>query len=120
LSLAEIQALHSSLQQISDILGKIDRQVDTVHEKTPRTITEVREIEYIFYRVSSILQRMGLPPQIDQAINQIQKLIMIIRMLTSLMRFIQMFSVYGGIMAFLSAFGMALTMQDMSLEAQSR
>ena len=45
-----------------------------------RVQSTVRQVEFLIYRIFSLLGRLGLPEQIDQAIAKLQRLIMTIRL----------------------------------------
>jgi hypothetical protein len=48
-------------------------------------LSNARQLEFILYRTFGLLNRLGLPSEINQAIIQIQRLIMMIRLLHTTM-----------------------------------
>jgi len=48
---------------------------------TEMTYSELRKLETVLYRTLGFMQKMGLPPEVDGAIQAIQRLIMNIRLL---------------------------------------
>lgn len=42
-------------------------------------MTELRKVERLLFRTLSLFERMGLSPDVQQAINQLQRLIMTVR-----------------------------------------
>jgi len=109
--MGEIQQVHEMLIKIDSLLSSIETKTESVDKKTERISgrgSELKEIEYIFYRVSSIMRRMGLPEDIDRAITQLQKAILTVRMLTTALYYLESGTPYGWAMAILGAVGAAL------------
>lgn len=44
-------------------------------------MTELKRVERLIFRILGLIQRMGLPPEIEMAIRKVQQLIMTLRML---------------------------------------
>ena len=116
MSLSEAQQIYQTCIQIDALLDKIESKMSKTEEKTARVIfykDDLREIEYIFYRVTSLMARMGLPPEIDRAISQLQRLIVTIRALTMTMHYFQMATPAGWVLGLLGVISSALTVESM-------
>lgn len=73
-------------------VGEVD--ID-VRASTTRVHGEVREIEYILFRTLSVMNRLGLPPEIDAAIQKIQKIIFLVRLMHSVLLYLSLSTPYG-------------------------
>jgi hypothetical protein len=113
-SLGEIGELYSTLQEIDVMLGRLEVKTSTLRATTVHAIGGLREVEYLFYRLSSLLSRLGLPPEVDDAINKIQRMILMIRILHTTMIFLQTDTTYGLIMGIISGGGAVLSSIDFS------
>jgi uncharacterized protein YaaW (UPF0174 family) len=83
-------------------------------------VSEIRRLETLLYRSLALAKRLGLPENINQAISQIQRLTMVIRMLHTAIIALQAAS--GPIGWALAGVGIAsagLTIIDMSYEASN-
>jgi hypothetical protein len=114
MSLGEIGQVYSVLQEIDVILGKLEVKTNTLRTETVHVVGALREVEYMFYRISSLLSRLGLPPEVDEAINKIQRLILMIRLLHTTMIFLQTDTTYGLMMGIISGGGAVLSSIDFS------
>jgi len=70
---------------------------------------EAREVEYILYRTMSILNRLGLPPEFDEAIQKIERMIMVVRALHTTLVLLELGTPEGQIMAALSGIGAGIS-----------
>ncbi len=108
-NLGDIQQLYSNLQQIDDLLGKVQVKTETLRTETAHASGELREIEYLFYRVTSLMGRMGLPPEMDRAIMLIQRMVLMVRMLHSAIMLMEMTTPYGLVLGLVSLASAGLT-----------
>jgi len=98
----EIAELYSILQEICVMVDKFEVKTETLRMETEHAIGNLREVEYLLYRTVSLLGRLGLPPDIDKAIQIIQRMILTIRMLHTTLIFAQMGTPYGWALAAIS------------------
>ncbi len=79
--------------------GEVDYEI---RASTQRVNGDLREVEYILFRSLSLMGRLGLPPEIDAAVNKIQRVIYLLRVMHSTMMFLQATTWYGLAMAILT------------------
>lgn len=108
MSLGEATELFQSLAEIDKLLSQIQIKTNTLHAEMPHTLGNLREIEYLLYRTSSLLGRLGLPPELDKAIMIVQRMILMIRMLHSAIILAESSTPYGWILAGISAATLAV------------
>jgi hypothetical protein len=113
MSSGEILQLYSTLQEISVLLNNITIKVETLRAEAGHARGDLREVEYIIYRVTSLLRRMGLPAEIDQAIDKVQKLIFAVRVLHTTIILLESTSNFGFILGIISGIGAIVTMGSM-------
>jgi hypothetical protein len=111
-SLGEVSEIYATLQEIDVMLGKMDVKIESLKVEAGHCTSEAREAEYIFYRLTSLMTRMGLPPQINQAMQKIERMILIIRMMHSAFIFLESTTPYGLILGILTIGGLAITSTD--------
>lgn len=112
MSLGEATELYGTLQEIDVLLGKLAVKTETVKTEAGHAVGQVREVEYIFYRLTSLMSRMGLPPQIDSAIQKLQKMVLTIRMLHTAFILLESTTPYGWILGVISIGAVAITSSD--------
>jgi hypothetical protein len=97
-------------------------QVDRLRANMGECRGELREMEYILYRTTSIMSRLGLPPQVQQTIQTIERAIMMVRILHSAMIYLEMGTPLGWILGLLSvtSFGISLTTEFTTAYDQQR
>ena len=84
--------------------------------------SEIRKLQTLLFRTFSIIRRLGLPENIEQAITTIQRLIMIIRLLhTTMIAFEAATGPIGYALAGLGVIyaGVAMTNLDLTQEIRS-
>jgi hypothetical protein len=84
-------------------------QVDKLRANFGQCRGELREVEYILYRTVSLINRLGLPPEVDQAIQKLERLIMIIRMLHTTFALLELTTAEGQVLAAISGVGLAVS-----------
>jgi hypothetical protein len=84
-------------------------QVDKLRANFGQCRGELREVEYILYRTVSVINRLGLPPEVDQAIQKLERLIMIIRMLHTTFALLELTTPEGQVLAAISGVGLAVS-----------
>lgn len=91
------------------MLGKIEIKTETVRAEAGHATGAVRELEYAFYRVTSLLSRMGFPKEVQQVIQTVQKLILIVRMLHTTLIFLERGTTYGLFLGLVTLIGAGIT-----------
>jgi len=74
-SVSELPQIISALQEIDVMIGKLEVKTETLRTKAGHAKGTLRECEYIFFRISSLLSRMGLPPEMDAAIDKMRQML---------------------------------------------
>lgn len=74
-SLNEIQQIRAELEQIRAIVTELEPKL----EKAPRQLATFRELERVALRYLVLAKRMGLPEDVDRAINFITRLVVVAR-----------------------------------------
>jgi hypothetical protein len=109
------------LSEIVSTLGQLENRttrIESEGDKLARQILTMQELTRIMYRLMAILRRLGLPPEMERAIGQISRLIMITRMLLMAFKMIELSSPYGWIMGILGIAVAGLSVGDEMMEAQ--
>lgn len=70
---------------------------------------EFRELEYLTYRVISVLGRLGLPPKIDACLTKIQQVILAVRLLHTSLMLLESSTPYGWALAAVSLVSAGIT-----------
>jgi len=117
-SFGEIQQIYRMLKDIDELIRGIDVKTEELRANMGKARGEFREVEYILYRVTSLLNRMGLPPSIAQAIQKIEGMIMVTRMLHSTMILMESTTPYGWILGIISGVGAAVSGIDLTMETR--
>jgi len=116
MSLAEVQQVYSMLQRINELLKDVEVRSDKVGAKvkTLRIKDDLREIEYLFFRVTTFMKQMGLPPEVSTAIFQLQRLAMAIRSVHTAWTFLTVStpSPYTMAMGVITLVGLALSFAE--------
>jgi hypothetical protein len=84
------------------------RKIETLRVETAHATGELRELEYLFYRTTSIFRRMGLPEDVNRALGLLQRMILVARMVHTTMIFLEMSTPYGWTLAMITTVAMAL------------
>jgi hypothetical protein len=115
-SLAETQQIYNLLLEIDALLKNVEiktKQLNSEFPQTQKSVMTFREMEYIAFRVTSLLNRMGLPPVYDRLISHLQKLILMIRIAhSSLMLLEAKLTPFGAIKAAFGFASLGLTIYD--------
>jgi len=93
------------------------QQVDKLRANFGQARGEFREFEYILYRTMSLINRMGLPPNIEQGIQKLERMIMTIRILHSSMVLFEIGTPYGWILGLISGITAAISISDLMLSS---
>ena len=101
--------MYQTFQAIDMLIDKINLKAERLRAEVGTVRGPLREIEYLFYRISSLLSRMGLPPEIDKAINTLQRLILTIRLVHSAMIYLQTGTPYGLLLGLLTIGGATIS-----------
>jgi hypothetical protein len=84
-----------------------------------RTYDDVRKLETLLYRSFSLLNRLGLPANIDQAIMKVQRLAMTIRLLhTSMLALEAASGPLGWALAIVGGISAAVSVGDLMMETR--
>jgi hypothetical protein len=111
MSLGEAQALYNALEEIEVLINNIEQQ--TLRMEGAHVLGNMREVEYILFRVTSLMGRLGLPKQVDAAINKLQHLILVARMLHSTLRYLESGTTFGLIVGILTFAGSLVAASSM-------
>jgi len=96
-------------------IAEATEQVDKLRANFGEARGELREMEYVLYRTTSMLHRLGLPPEIEQGIQKVERMIMMVRMLHSAMVYFEAGTPLGWILAIISGFALAASASDFAL-----
>ena len=88
-SLSDIQQIHGMLQEISKLLDEVDTKTDNVTKKTGASTESFRKLEMVALRYLTIVRQLGLPEDVNQAIQTVASLIVILRQLQMTINIIQ-------------------------------
>jgi hypothetical protein len=83
MSLSETQQIYEILTQIDAILKGINLATEKLEQKAPavqRSTNEFRQLERLALRYLVLARRLGLPPEIDNAVTKISQMIVTIEM----------------------------------------
>lgn len=84
MSLAETQEIMQVVQEIMRLLDGVEIKTTKITEKAPqleKTVDTFRELERLALRYLTLSQKLGLPSDINQAIEVISRLIVMAKML---------------------------------------
>jgi hypothetical protein len=98
-------------------MDEANRQVAGLRANVGQARGELRELEYILYRTTSLMHRIGLPPEINYGIEQIQRMILMVRMLHSTLMYLQMGTPFGIVVGIISALSVGATYSISSYDA---
>ena len=79
-SLGDIQQIHGMLQEISRLLDEVDTKTEIVTTKSASTTRSLMQLEQVTLRYLVLARSMGLPDDVDNAIQLVTRLITTIRM----------------------------------------
>ena len=124
----EFAQLAQRLDIAGDLGGPEECDVPQVHDMK-QAVTELRqesnnatltlrETEYVLYRVTGQLDKLGLPPDVKAAINQAQQLIFTVRMLHGALIALETGTTFGWIRAALNIVGTITTLSVMELQGR--
>jgi hypothetical protein len=99
---------------VSSNIREARDQVDKLRANIVSIRSEVRELEYILYRTTSLLSRLGLPPEVAKVIQEIERMIMTLRILHSTMVYFEMGTPLGWILGAISGISGSIMAFDMS------
>lgn len=113
--LSEIQQAYVILQQIDKLLADIELKINTIEGKRPQlesTLRTFQQVERLALRYLVLAQRMGLPEDVDSAINLIARLITSIRMLQISLSMLYATNPVTAAIGVAGLFGSAVTLTD--------
>ena len=114
MSIEELPGLISQLNECMALLGTVENKALTVRAEVGHVEGDLRELEYIFYRLSSLLQRMGLPKEVNDVIEKIQKMILVARIAHSALILLESSTPYGLIIGIITGAGAILTYMEVA------
>ena len=100
-------------------INEATEQVNSLKANVGRVTGEIREMEYILYRTTGMLQKLGLSPDVEQGIRQIQRMILILRMLHSTMIYFEMGTPLGWALFLISGMSTVATFGDFATDVRS-
>jgi hypothetical protein len=86
-------------------IKEVTRDVETLRVETAHATGTLHEMEYLLYRTESILRRMGLSKGVAEAMAQIQRMTLLVRMLHSTFILLQSATPFGQILGVLTLMG---------------
>lgn len=116
MSLGEIQQIYELLTKINDSLGDVDAKVTTLDRETPAIAQQSLTLQQairIAFRFNSTLSHMGLPPNVQQSISILQRMVFMMEMAYHSARLLQMGTPYGLIVGVLGGISVALSATDL-------
>jgi len=108
--------MYEFLGKIDKILSKIDSKAIGARARTKQLTGAIRELEYITYRTLSVLQRMGLPDNLSNAMSKIQKMILTVMVLHRALMWLQSTTMYGQIMGVITIASGVINATDLMAE----
>jgi hypothetical protein len=87
-------------------------QVDKLRANVGQCRGELREMEYVLYRTTSVLSRLGLPLEVEKATQKIERMIMMVRIFHSATMYLEMGTPEGWILGIISAVSFAISLAD--------
>lgn len=91
------------------------KRIETLRVETEHATVSLRELEYLFYRTTSTMRRMGLSEEATKALEILQRMIFMVRVLHTTMIFLEMSTPYGWALGILSGLGAAMSASDLAL-----
>lgn len=91
------------------MLFNMSLKVGTLKVEAGHAAGELREVEYILFRTISILRRMGLPENVQQAIQILAHLVLVTRLAHTAFIMMQSMTPYGWITAGISLASAGIT-----------
>lgn len=82
--MSQIQEAYQTLAEIDRLLADIELKITKIEGQAPtleRNLDTFRQVERLALRWLAIARRMGLPEEVDAAVNRIAQLITSLRML---------------------------------------
>jgi len=117
----QIELENSQLfQNLKETFGKVRQEMPSNIEDAKRELHDLKEsvlmvdltfrqYERVLYRILALTQRLGLPPEAEEAIRMIQRVVMAIRMLDVSLSMLEMSTPYGIISGVIGLVGVGLT-----------
>ena len=81
---------------------------------TSKLVDNSRQMERVLFRALALAQRLGLPENIDSAINKIQEMVMMVRLLHGALLMVESATPYGWAMALMSVMSSSLTTAELT------
>jgi hypothetical protein len=94
------------------------RDVDKLRVNIAQARGELREMEYILFRTTSMLNKMGLPPDIQKDIQIFERTIMVIRMLHSTWIYFELGTPIGLILGLIGLASFGLSAGSLIVDAE--
>ena len=83
MSLSETQEIMSVLQEIMALLNNVEFKTKKINDELPKTkntLNTFRELERVVLRYVTLARKIGLPDDIDKAMNVVTQLIILLTM----------------------------------------
>lgn len=84
-SLSDIQQMHNMLQEMDRMLSRINTGLNDAELNAQKAQAQFRQLESVALRYLVIAQRIGLPPDVNTAIQLISRMIIAVRQLEQTM-----------------------------------
>jgi hypothetical protein len=115
LSLGEAREIYNYLERINNLLDRAEAKTNKLKVEASHATGRLREMEYVLFRITSLLRRMGLSDEVNTAIQRLQNLILVIRMVHSALMYLEAGTPYGwiigGVTLAASLFPLATSME---------
>lgn len=119
MSLGEIQEVYTLLQQIDQMLGSIETKTQKLEKNAPHTaefLFTASETLRVFWRLSGLLSRMGLPKEISQATRALNMFAHTVLIAYTATRMLMLGTPYGWVMG---GIGVATTLLSVGTAANA-
>lgn len=112
MSLSETQEIFQLLTQIDKLLADIELKINTIQGNLPQTreaLLTTRETLRLTTRLFHLFAHMNFPPNIQQAMNIMNKMIFTVRALYVSMKLLESTTLYGQIMGVIGVATLAVS-----------
>ena len=100
-------------EEVPSNIEDAKRDLHDLKEHALMTDLTVRQCESVLIRMLSLTQRLGLPPEVEEALRQLQRMISTVRMLTVSLSLLEMSTPYGIISGAIGLAGTTLSIGEM-------
>jgi hypothetical protein len=109
---------HEVKMDMPSNIQEATEQVDRLRANCGQARGELRELEYILYRTVSLIHKLGLPPETEQVIQRVERMILLFRMLHTTMIYFEMGTPFGWALAVIGGISAAVSVGDFMMETR--